>query len=137
MSHETRQRWCRREADDRSRVDVANSGLGRLNWADSCPTKAASEGPETRTEQSYAKRFINASASAISGISGVGEKPSSAGPRTAWASIGRAVDWYSLASESVACSSKLRAFCACAVATAARKASSAGAGFAGSRLKRM
>ena len=32
-------------------------------------------------------------ASPISGISGVGEKPSSAGARTAWASLGRPVDW--------------------------------------------
>jgi len=35
----------------------------------------------------------SARASAISGISGVGSKPSSAGARTAWASAGRAVDW--------------------------------------------
>ena len=34
----------------------------------------------------------SACASAISGISGVGEKPSSAGARIAWASTGRAVD---------------------------------------------
>jgi hypothetical protein len=34
-----------------------------------------------------------ACASAISGISGVGAKPSSAGARTAWASTGRPVDW--------------------------------------------
>ena len=34
----------------------------------------------------------SACASAISGISGVGEKPSSAGARTAWASTGRAVE---------------------------------------------
>ncbi len=35
----------------------------------------------------------SACAAAISGISGVGEKPSSAGARTAWASGGRPVDW--------------------------------------------
>jgi hypothetical protein len=35
----------------------------------------------------------NACASAISGISGVGAKPSSAGARTAWASARRPVDW--------------------------------------------
>jgi len=34
----------------------------------------------------------SACASAISGISGVGKKPSSAGARTAWASTGRPVD---------------------------------------------
>ena len=34
-----------------------------------------------------------ARASAISDISGVGEKPSSAGLRTAWASAGQPVDW--------------------------------------------
>ena len=34
----------------------------------------------------------SACASAISGISGVGEKPSSAGARTPWASVGRPVD---------------------------------------------
>jgi hypothetical protein len=43
-------------------------------------------------ERPYAKRSISASASAISGISGVGEKPLSAGARTARASAGRAVD---------------------------------------------
>ena len=36
---------------------------------------------------------INSSASPISRISGVGEKPSSAGARTALASAGREVDW--------------------------------------------
>src|SRR5580704_3484310 len=41
-------------------------------------------------------------ASAISGISGLAEKPLSAGASTAWASAGRAVDWYILASESAA-----------------------------------
>ena len=39
------------------------------------------------------QRRSSACASAISGISGVGEKPSSAGARTAWASAGRPVDW--------------------------------------------
>src|SRR5271155_5230412 len=46
-----------------------------------------------RPERPYAKRSISACASAISGISGVGEKPSSAGASTAWPSAGRPVDW--------------------------------------------
>jgi hypothetical protein len=46
-----------------------------------------------RPKRHYAKRSISACASAISGISGVGEKPSSAGASTAWASAGRPVDW--------------------------------------------
>jgi hypothetical protein len=41
---------------------------------------------------SYASRDSSASASAISGISGVGAKPSSAGARTACAPVGRPVD---------------------------------------------
>jgi hypothetical protein len=41
----------------------------------------------------YAKCSISACASAISGSSGVGAKPSSAGARTAQASAGRPVDW--------------------------------------------
>ena len=68
------------------------SGAG-CSWADTGPTKAAREGPETRPERPYAKRSVNDIASAISGISGVGAKPSSAGARTAWASAGRPVDW--------------------------------------------
>ena len=38
-------------------------------------------------------RIADANAAAISGNSGVGEKPSRAGARTAWASAGRPVDW--------------------------------------------
>ena len=45
-----------------------------------------------RLKRPYAKRSISARASAISGTSGVGAKPSSARARTAWASTGRAVD---------------------------------------------
>ena len=45
------------------------------------------------TSSVSASAASSACASAISGISGVGEKPSSAGARTAWASAGRAVDW--------------------------------------------
>jgi hypothetical protein len=40
-----------------------------------------------------ASEASNSSASLISGISGVGKKPSRAGTRTSWASAGRAVDW--------------------------------------------
>ena len=49
-------------------------------------------GPLPRRKQAYANPESSACASAISGISGVGEKPLSASARTAWASIGRAVD---------------------------------------------
>ncbi len=49
--------------------------------------------PHHHPKRPYAKRSSSACASAISGISGVGEKPSSAGARTAWASFGRPVDW--------------------------------------------
>ena len=48
--------------------------------------------PQLRPNRPYAERSISACASAISGISGVGAKPSSAGARTAWPSAGRAVD---------------------------------------------
>ena len=46
----------------------------------------------TRLGFASASASNSACASAISGISGVGEKPSSAGARTAWASAGRPVD---------------------------------------------
>ena len=68
---------------------------------------------------------------AISGNSGVGEKPPSTGASTAWASARRPVDWYSFASFSAACRQKLRAPCSRATAMAARKACSAGAGSSG------
>ena len=86
-----------READDRSRR-VADRGLGRLNWADSARTGIApgrtgvrafaairlrARSTLHRPKRPYAKRFISACASAISGICGVGAKPSSAGARTA------------------------------------------------------
>ena len=38
-------------------------------------------------------RVVSIDANSISGISGVGAKPSSAGARAAWASTGRAADW--------------------------------------------
>ena len=63
---------------DRSSGESRRS-IARANWTS--PPEAA-----------YAKRSISASASAISGISGEGEKPSSAGASTARASAGRAVD---------------------------------------------
>ena len=44
------------------------------------------------SERAYAKRSISAIASAISGISGVGANPSSAGAETAWASRRRFVN---------------------------------------------
>ena len=43
--------------------------------------------------RAYARVLNSACASAIPGISGVGEKPSSAGGRMACASLGRPVDW--------------------------------------------
>ena len=61
----------------------------------------------------------------------MGEKPSSTGASTAWASAGRPVDWYTFASFSAACRQKLRAPCSRATAMAARKATSASAGSAG------
>src|ERR1700722_13822034 len=76
----------------------------------------------------------SARAPSISGISDVGEKPSSAGARTAWASTGRPVDWWSRASESAARSSKLRVPCRLETAIAVWKACSAGTGFAESRF---
>ena len=45
------------------------------------------------SEAAYASRGRSACASAISGISGVGEKPANAGARTASASAGRPADW--------------------------------------------
>jgi hypothetical protein len=42
--------------------------------------------PPAAPKRPYAERSISTRASAISGISGVGEKTSSAGARTAWAS---------------------------------------------------
>ena len=65
-----------------------------------------------------ARSDSSACACAISGISGVGAKPSSASPRTAWASTGRPVDWRRLASACAASSSKVRAPCARAILTA-------------------
>jgi hypothetical protein len=68
-------------------ICVAPDCVGRARWdrpivaqrpflADHCATAAS-----------------NSSASVISGISGVGEKPSRAGASTSWAPAGRPVDW--------------------------------------------
>ena len=48
--------------------------------------------PAPRFAPSLSSAASSACASAISGISGLGEKPSSAGARAAWASTGRPVD---------------------------------------------
>jgi hypothetical protein len=76
--------------------------------ADSVPTGTASGKTAVRAKaavplqagnrlqcsnQTYANRDTSDTASAISGISGVGEKPSTAGASTAWASASRLVDW--------------------------------------------
>jgi hypothetical protein len=56
---------------------------------------AAENAPQPSREAdspAYASRDSSACASVISGISGVGEKPSSAGARVARASFGRPVD---------------------------------------------
>ena len=76
-------------------------------------------------------------ASAISGNSGVGVKPSERGREHGMGvgRRGRSID-IDFASESAARSSKLRAFCSCAIAMALMNASSAGAVFAGSRFSR-
>jgi hypothetical protein len=54
---------------------------------------AARERQDSAQKQTYANLADSSIASAISGISSDGEKPSSAGARTAWASAGRPVDW--------------------------------------------
>jgi hypothetical protein len=64
--------------------------LRKVNFANS-PARAAA--PYRPSRRPYAKRPSSACASAISGISGVGEKPSSAGARMACASLGRPIDW--------------------------------------------
>ena len=98
-----------REAACRSRrlADVADRGRGHRNWADSARTVVASGRTGVRAEAAfplrarnwlyrpkrpYAKRSTRACASAISGISGVGAKPSSAGASAPCASTGRPVD---------------------------------------------
>jgi hypothetical protein len=88
-------------------ADIADPGLGRRKWAESRPSGVAQGTagigrrpgrsafrvpPHHCSKRPYAKRSISACASAISSISGVGEKPSSAGARTAWASPKRPVD---------------------------------------------
>jgi len=77
--------WPRRWPSSGSSSGSSSLGLWRRLWR-------LGEALETRPERPYAKRSISACASAISGISGVGEKPSSAGLRMARASAGRPVD---------------------------------------------
>ena len=94
--------WNRRKAP------VADRGPGRLSWVDSARPRVVSGRTgvlsETRhsrarpnglhsPKQTYANCANSDTASVISGISGVGEKPSSAGARTAWAPAARPVDW--------------------------------------------
>jgi hypothetical protein len=68
------------------------SGTGlRANYKAGIPLRARTR--LHRPKRSYASCDSSACVSTISGISGVGEKPSSAGARTAWASAGRPVDW--------------------------------------------
>src|SRR5271170_4535424 len=54
---------------------------------------AVTRNAEANTTHKWVSDSNSAFASAICGNSGVGEKPSSAGPRTSWASTGRPVDW--------------------------------------------
>jgi hypothetical protein len=98
-----------READDRGRrlADIADRGpwtsqmggkpahrvsLERTGVRAKAAFHYESEMSFTAPGRLYAKRSIRDCASAISGISGVGEKPSSAGASTAWASTRRSVD---------------------------------------------
>jgi hypothetical protein len=68
------------------KADLAN----RLVRARDC---GVLPGRRPRRLSGYAKRPNRTCASAISGISGVGERPSSAGARIAWASPRPPVDW--------------------------------------------
>ena len=86
----------------------------------------------SKDQASLAKRDL---ASTISGIRGVGEKPLSAGGRTARASAGRFKDWWSLASDNAARKTKLRARCCRATSRALRNSPSAASQSAASRLK--
>ncbi len=74
-------RW-RRRMDDRSYWRLHGGRWRCQRWID----------VSSRRERLYL-RCSRLCASAISGISGVGEKPSRAGARTAWASAGRPIDW--------------------------------------------
>jgi uncharacterized protein (UPF0335 family) len=91
-----------------------NAAIGRragqqgLPWKARCPARSgrshsAALGPRRKRGLAVRESLLgldycaisasSACASAISGISGVGEKPSSASARTAWASVARAVGW--------------------------------------------
>jgi hypothetical protein len=68
---------------------IGNFRLGRipsLQWG-------VRERQDSARKQTYANLADSSIASAISGISSDGEKPSSAGVRTAWASAGRPIAW--------------------------------------------
>jgi hypothetical protein len=107
------------EAGASLREDARVSGASRVSSS-------------SKDQASLAKRD---SASTISGIRGVGEKPLSAGARTARASAGRFKDWWSLASDNAARKTKLRARCCRATSMALRNSPSAASQSAASRLK--
>ena len=65
-------------------VDVAVGRIPSLQWG-------VRERQDSAQKQTYANLADSSIASAISGISSDGEKPLSAGARTAWASAGRPV----------------------------------------------
>jgi hypothetical protein len=67
-------------------VDVAVGRIPSLQWG-------VRERQDSAQKQTYANLADRSIASAISGISGVGEKRSSAGARTARASTRRPADW--------------------------------------------
>jgi hypothetical protein len=67
-------------------VYVAFGRIPSLQWG-------LRERQDSAQKQTYANLADSSIASAISGISSDGEKPSSAGARTAWASAGRPVAW--------------------------------------------
>jgi hypothetical protein len=89
-------------------ADIGDRRRGGRGWAESAPIRVAwrrtgvlpiavipcqARNRVHRPRRSYASCDSSTCVSTISGISGVGEKPSSAGARTAWASAGRPVDW--------------------------------------------
>ena len=67
-------------------VNVLGGWIPSLQWS-------VRERQDSAQKQTYANLADSSIASAISGISSDGEKPSSAGARTTWASAGRPVAW--------------------------------------------
>jgi hypothetical protein len=65
-------------------VNASGGWIPSLQWG-------VRERPDSAQKQTYANLADSSIASATSGISSDGEKPSSAGARTAWASAGRPV----------------------------------------------